>query len=780
MTDISSFRHSLRTPLNHIIGYSEMRREDASEQQPEIAGALDEIHEAAQELLQSIQKNLMPGHQRVEAEALQTLQREADGPIHRILGCTAQLIDEAGFAAPDMLRIRGAAGVLRGYLESARTAQLTSPEQSDDGPPQPAARLLVVDDDEGNRDILRRQLNRQGYSVEAAAGGAEALRRLAQTTFDLVLLDIVMPGMDGYQVLAEIKTDPRVGGVPVIVISALDEMQSVARCIEMGADDFVSKPFDRVILKARIGALLRRREAEREVTHLADRLRLLLESTSEGIFGLDREGHCTFINAAAVKMLGYSREELLGQSIHALVHYRRRNGSPFPESECPMNRAAREGAASRIGDDMLLDAEGRELPVEYSANPIVRDGQIEGAVIMFSDISERQRTEEKFRETAKLESLGVLAGGVAHDFNNLLTGILGNASLVLDSPDLAERDREKLEYVVTASERAADLTRQMLAYAGKGRYETRAVELSSLVRETADLMHTLLPKTVHIRTDLAADLPWIEADPSQLQQVIMNLVINAGEAIGEPHSGTVAVQTSECILTEADVAAFDRGEVAPGPCIMLEVSDTGCGMPPEVLARIFDPFFTTKFTGRGLGLAAVLGIIKSHRGTIQVQSAVGQGSRFRVYLPATAKAARPVPESPAPPPPAGKLRVLVVDDEEVVRATTKAVLERRGLEALVAESGEEGVRLLSQHKEEISAVLLDMMMPGMSGDEVFRRMREISSDVPIIVSSGYGESQVMQYFLGSDVSAFIQKPYTSSALIEKIGSVVARARSSVV
>ena len=779
MTDISNFRHSLRTPLNHIVGYSEMLMEDATEQhRPGIADALREIHQAAQELLQSIQKNLTPAQESVEAESLETLQREAAGPIHRILSCTSHLIDKEGFAVPDMLRIRGAAGVLRAYLESARTSQVAAPEPREDGPPPNAAHLLVVDDDESNRDLLSRQLNRQGYSVDTAASGPEALRLLAHTRFDLVLLDIVMPGMDGFQVLAEIKTDPRRRGVPVIVISALDGMQSVARCIEMGADDFISKPFDRVILKARIGALLRRCEAEREVAHLADRLRLLLESTGEGIFGIDRDGRCTFINAAAVKMLGYSREDLLGQSIHALVHYRRRDGSAFPESECPMLRAARNGEASRVVDEVFIDVEGRQLPVEYSANPILGDDKIEGAVIMFSDISERQRTEEKFRETAKLESLGVLAGGVAHDFNNLLTGILGNASLVLDSPDLIASDREKLEFVVTASERAADLTRQMLAYAGKGRYETRAVELSSLVRETADLMHTLLPKTVRVHTELADDLPWIEADPSQLQQVIMNLVINAGEAIGEPRSGTVSVHTRECTLGESDVAALDRGELAPGTYILLEVSDTGCGMTPEVLARIFDPFFTTKFTGRGLGLAAVLGIIKSHRGTIQVQTAVGQGSGFRVYLPATARAARPVSETAVPAPAADNVRVLVVDDEEVVRATTRAVLERRGLEALFAASGEEGLRLLTEHKD-ISVVLLDMMMPGMSGDEAFKRMREIRPDLPIIVSSGYGESQVMQYFLGSNVSAFIQKPYTSAALIQKIGGVVARSRAAV-
>ena len=780
MTDIPNFRHALRTPLNHIIGYSEMLLEDAADQQRTgVADALREIHQCAQELLQSIQKHLAPVPEGLEAEPLRALQHEAAAPLQRILGRASHVIDHEGFAVHDMLRIRGAATVLRGYLASARGAIVAAPEAREDGPPTLSAHLLVVDDDDGNRDLLRRQLNRQGYSVDAADSGPEALRLLAQNPYDLVLLDIVMPGMDGFAVLAQIKADAGLRALPVIVISALDEMQSVSRCIEMGADDFISKPFDRVILKTRIGALLRRRETEREVAHLADRLRLLLESTSEGIFGIDREGACTFINAAAVNMLGHVREDLLGQSIHALVHYRRADGSLFPESECPMLQAARGGPASRIASDILVTADGRELPVEYSANPIRRDSKVEGAVIIFSDISERQRTEERFRETAKLESLGVLAGGVAHDFNNLLTAIMGNASLVLDSPDLAEYDREKLEFVVTASERAADLTRQMLAYAGKGRYEIRAVELSTLVRETADLMHTLLPKTVEVRIDLAPDLPWIEADPSQLQQVIMNLVINAGEAIGEPHNGTVKVHTGQCTLNAADVEALGRGELAPGPYILLEVSDTGCGMPPEVLARIFDPFFTTKFTGRGLGLAAVLGIIKSHRGAIHVESTVGQGSRFRVYLPASLKAVPAAVETLTPDTPSGSACVLVVDDEDVVRATTRSVLERRGFEALVAASGEEGVRLLTQHQEVVSVVLLDMMMPGMSGDEVFRRMRVLCPDLPIIVSSGYSESQVMQYFLGANVSAFIQKPYTATALIQKIGSVMPTSRSAV-
>ncbi len=772
MIELGQLRHSLRTPLNQIIGYSEMLADDAAgESAPALTDALRDVLEAARDVLLAIQRNLGPSRESVSKAEWRTLRRETSEPIQRILAHVSNLIDHEKIEAPDLERIRSAANSLNQVFDEP-LSMIAHAEMNGNDPAEheehSATRLLIVDDDEANRDVLSRQLERLGYTTHAVDTGEKVLQQLAGAQFDMLLLDIVMPGMSGFDVLSAMKADGSLQRVSVIVISAMDEMQSVARCIEMGADDFISKPFDRVILKSRIEAVLKRRKAEQERAQLADRLKLLLESTGEGIFGLDAEGKCVFINGAATKMLGFDRKQALGGFLHDLVHTRQPDGTPVPADRCPLYRAARYGEATRVSDVLFYNAEGESFPVDFTANPIVSDGKFDGAVIVFSDIRERKLTEEKLRQTAKLESLGVLAGGVAHDFNNLLTGIMGNTSLLLNSPDLSDGMRERLDQVVNASERAADLTRQMLAYAGKGRYIKSAVDVSELVTETRGLLSTLIPKTVHIMLDLADPIAAIYADRIQIQQVIMNLVINAGEAIGEPNPGSITVRTFEIDVGPEHMALSAPGDLNPGQHVVIDVIDSGPGMTPAVRARIFDPFFTTKFTGRGLGLAAVLGIVRGHKGVIQVQTAPGNGSRFRVLIPATAEVAVRAVKAEAQAAIKGSGRILIVDDEAVVRRTTDAVLRHSGFNTVLAESGDEAVELLRDSAQDVAVVLLDMMMPGMGGDEAFSKMREIRPGLPIIISSGYGESQVMKYFEGRDIAGFIQKPYTSTSLIGAI------------
>jgi PAS domain S-box-containing protein len=772
MIDLASFRHALRTRLNHIIGYSEMLVEEAVERgaSDELSGFRD-IRAAAQELLKLVQAQLAPSLEFLPETGLARLRQDAYQPLAII----EQRASE--FTGPDVDRIARAAENLRGCLENPPrdSAAASNPATI---PSVHSGRLLVVDDDATNRDILSRQLAKQGYLIETARGGPDALELMALNHYDVVLLDLIMPGMDGFEALSAMKANIKLRSIPVIMISALDEMASVSRCIEAGADDFISKPFDRVILASRIGAVVRRGKMELERAELAERLELLLESTSEGIFGVDRSGKCTFINGAALMQLGYQRDEILGRRIHDLIHYRHPDGSPYLFQEGALFHAIHSGESKRVTSDMLYRKGGEAFPVDYSASPITHEGEIIGAVALFSDISERKLTEEKFRQTAKLESLGVLAGGIAHDFNNLLTGILGNASLVLWSDALAKTDREKLEFIVQSSERAADLTKQMLAYAGKGKIEVRSVLVSNVIRDTASLLATMIPKTVRLHLDLSDTSP-IEGDPSQIQQVAMNLVINAGESIGEPYPGTITVQTREELLDVEAAQKLGAGELAAGLYVVLEVADTGCGMGPEVQARIFDPFYSTKFTGRGLGLAAVHGIVTGHRGAIRVLSSPGAGSRFQVYVPAATQKLATVVPAKIPEWKAGVSgRVMIIDDEEMILKTTQGVLRSSGFETVVVNNGEDAIALFKQEHAGISVVLLDMMMPGMGGDEVLRYLRVIRRDIPVIVTSGYTEEQVMRYFSGRRVSAFLQKPYRSDALIEIVGRVVQAATAS--
>jgi signal transduction histidine kinase len=388
---------------------------------------------------------------------------------------------------------------------------------------------------------------------------------------------------------------------------------------------------------------------------------------------------------------------------------------------------------------------------------------------------ERRDLEEQLRHAQKLESLGLLAGGVAHDFNNLLTGILGNASLVLETLNPRPPVRGMLEDIVHASERAADLTRQLLAYAGKGRFIIEAVETSQLVRDISELIRTSVPRTVDLILDLGANLPRVEGDASQIQQLVMNLILNAVEATGE-RVGTVKVTTR---LTE--VQAGDRvshlrpAPPPPGRYVVIEVTDVGCGMSEEVKAQIFDPFFTTKFTGRGLGLAAALGIVRGHKGAIDVESVEHVGSTFTVILPAL-----PGSEPGHAPRATGGAQktatsggvVLIVDDEDVVRRTARTTLEHHGYTVFEAADGRDGADLFSRLHDRLSVVLLDLTMPHMDGHDVWKYIRRIRPDMKIVVSSGFDESEAMKHFAEEPDLYFIQKPYTAAALASKIRGVL--------
>jgi signal transduction histidine kinase/ActR/RegA family two-component response regulator len=383
---------------------------------------------------------------------------------------------------------------------------------------------------------------------------------------------------------------------------------------------------------------------------------------------------------------------------------------------------------------------------------------------------ERKSLEEQIRQSQRLESLGLLAGGVAHDFNNLLTGILGNASLALDVLDPPEPARSMLESVIQATERAADLTRQLLAYAGKGRFFVRHVDVSTLVRDIADLMRTSIPKKVRFTLDLGAGLPPVEADATQIQQLVMNLVLNAGEAIGD-QGGSIQ------LVTRLEERITNGGSSLPaGRYIRIEVRDTGCGMDEATRSQIFDPFFSTKFTGRGLGLAAALGIARGHKGQIDVETSPGNGSIFRVWLPAVeaeSSVDRELAAVRTHPNLAGSGIILIIDDEEVVRSTAKAALEHYGYTVHLAENGPAGISLFRDIFHRVSLVLLDLTMPEMSGEETFDRLKQIYAEVPIIISSGYDEAEASRRFIGKGVSAFLKKPYTADTLAERINAALA-------
>jgi PAS domain S-box-containing protein len=437
-----------------------------------------------------------------------------------------------------------------------------------------------------------------------------------------------------------------------------------------------------------------------------------------------------------------------------------------PAMAAGCHRAFRLGLGGYAQDFRCRDRDGRLLWLREDATiqPLGPDRwRVFGVV---TDITERKQAEEErlqierhLQQSQRLESLGVLAGGIAHDFNNLLMGILGNAELAEATAMVDADSAVCLANIKTAAHRAAELCRQMLAYAGKGRLSNEAVDLRLLTTELAELLRASISKRSRLLLSLPDTLPPVHGDASQLRQVVMNLVLNASEAIGE-EDGVVRVSAETVTCGAGELAALPGSEpLAAGTYLLLEVTDTGCGIAPDDVQRIFEPFYTTKFTGRGLGLSAVVGIVRGHRGTLEVISEAGRGTTFRLYLPASESAPSPPPESFAPAVARLEGTVLLVDDEDIVRETSTRILESFGLKVMVAVDGQEAVELYGAHWEEIDVVLLDLTMPRLNGEQAYRRLCDINPGVRVIVSSGYGEADLSRRFTGPSLVGVIQKPF---------------------
>jgi len=434
----------------------------------------------------------------------------------------------------------------------------------------------------------------------------------------------------------------------------------------------------------------------------------------------------------------------------------------------------------------LLTENRRRLWVRTIGRAEKNTAQVVRVYGSFQDITfrkkeeeERQKLQQKMLEAQKLESLGVLAGGIAHDFNNLLTVIMGNASLAKESPGMAA---ESLQQIETATLRAADLCRQMLAYAGKSRTTSESVDFNSIVTDTVHLLHLSISKNATLDFTLAPTPLAIEGDPSQIRQIIMNLVINASDSIGTG-AGRIQVSTSRLAVTSDMLREARLGqELPPGEYVALDVADNGCGMSADTLARIFDPFFTTKFAGRGLGLAAVLGIVRAHHGAFFVRSTLGQGSTFRMLLPpgrqSLAEEKMPPKSVPAPVARVTPGHFMVVDDEPSVRKITCNILEKEGHKVTLASDGYEALALSLAHGGKFTAVLLDVTMPVMDGPSTLKELRQMKIDAPVLIMSGYSEIDARKRFTDDPSLAFLPKPFTGEVLLAALYELLARAKKT--
>ena len=515
-----------------------------------------------------------------------------------------------------------------------------------------------------------------------------------------------------------------------------------------------------------IGEIVRRRILERRQQESEQQYRLLFAGNPHPMWVYDLETLAFLaVNEAAIVHYGYSHDEFLAMTIKDI--------RPPEHIDALLRSVATvTNGLNKSGVWLHRLKDGRIIEMEITSHTLLF-GNRRAELVLAYDVSERKQIEAERLEmerrllhTQKLESLGVLAGGIAHDFNNLLMVILGYADLSLLEVSPVSPVRSKIEEIIKASHRAADLCRQMLAYSGKGNFVIEHMYLNEVIEEMTHMLKTSISKKVLLNLNLEKMVPPIEGDPAQIRQVIMNLVINASEAIGDK-SGAVTISTGAKYCDTAYFQeTFHADSLSAGQYVSVEVSDTGCGMDKETQSRIFEPFFTTKFTGRGLGMSAVMGIMQGHRGALKVYSEPGKGTTFRLLFPASAEAgAALTEEGPAPDSEwRGSGTVLLVDDEETVLAVGRSMLETLGFSVITAWDGREAVTTYRLRGQEIAFVVMDLTMPHMGGEEAFRELRRIDPSVKVFISSGYSEWEVSARFAGKSLAGFIQKPYQMNEL----------------
>ncbi len=517
-----------------------------------------------------------------------------------------------------------------------------------------------------------------------------------------------------------------------------------------------------------------RKEAEESLKESEKRYRMLFDLLPYGGDVFSRKGIIETVSRSSERLFGYSNSELIGKHISFLLDP---EFLQIFEEKFPVLLSGKPSSAEVV----MLRKDGKRLNILRAAQPIMDEsGNVQSILALNVDITARKkaevakkRLEEQIQQTQKLESLGVLAGGIAHDFNNILTGVLGNAGLAQLSLSPVSPALDNIKKIETSAQRAAELCNQLLAYSGKGKFVVQPVNLNHIVEEMTHLLEISISKKAVLKYNLAENLPAVDADITQMRQIIMNLIINASDAI-EEKSGIITITTGamECD-TKYLTKTFLDDELTEGVYIYLEVSDTGHGMDDQTRKKIFDPFFTTKFTGRGLGLAAVLGIMRGHKGAIKVYSEPGKGTTFKILMPSSKESAAKILKNvPGSGDWRGKGTVLVADDEETIRAVGRQTLERTGFKVITAEDGRDALKKFKKYSDKIVLVLLDMTMPHLSGEEVFREMRRIRPSVKVILSSGYNEQDATNGFVGKGLAGFLQKPYQPQKLIDAVRSVI--------
>ncbi|MBW2468589.1 MAG: PAS domain S-box protein [Deltaproteobacteria bacterium] len=519
----------------------------------------------------------------------------------------------------------------------------------------------------------------------------------------------------------------------------------------------------------------KRRLADKALLESETKYRAIVEGLEEGYFEIDLNGNLSFFNDPLCKILGYARRDLEGKNINTFT---------APNTIRKMNeiytQVKKTGEPIRVTDYDALGKDGREIALELTAS-LLRDTSdtpvgFRGVLRDVSDRkeaeAEKKKLEIQVQQAQKMESIGTLAGGIAHDFNNILMGIQGNASLMAIKTDASHPSYEKIKNIETYVENGTELTRQLLGFARRGKYHAITTDINDVIEKSAR-MFGRTKKEIRIHLDLVPDIWTVEVDRGQIEQALLNLYVNAWQAM--PDGGNLSLKTENVVLG-VDFINSQPYKVEAGDYIKITVTDSGIGIDKQTQARIFEPFFTTKEMGRGtgLGLASVYGIIKNHGGYINVYSESGQGTTFTIYLPASAKVIQPEVRTVTPIVVTGNGIILLIDDEKMIIDVGRELLQELGYDVLTASSGREAIEVYRQKHAQVDLVIMDLIMPGLSGGETYDRLKEINTDVKVLLSSGYSINGQAAKIMERGCDGFIQKPFNINQLSEKIQSIIAK------
>lgn len=646
-----------------------------------------------------------------------------------------------------------------------------------------AIKIVVVEDEGLVAADLEDRLILMGYEVcQVVDNGPDALAAVEKFQPEIVLLDIRIRGsQDGVEVASILRESAETA---VIFLTAHADAATLERARFTEPYGYLLKPFNDRELRATIEMAVYRHRTEGKLRKMERWLSTTLDSIGDGVITTDTQGKIRFLNPVAEMVTGWRRRETIGKDFHEVFTlFNEHTQEPYATS---IQDALKGGAAVHHDERLCLRSRtGNLIPIDESVSPIREGGETSGVVVIFRDrtqrkmaMAEKQRLEARLQETQKLESLGLLASGVAHDFNNILGVVTGNLSLMRDEGTLSEPFLSYISQMEQATQRAAQLCTQMLAHAGQGKLASSELDFSVMVEASRHLLKVAAGDRATLELELAPSLPQIEGDPRQLQQILVNLITNSAEALGEK-AGVIKVKTESRFvpLRELQNSRLNP-EFNEGTYVILEVHDDGAGMPKAVQEKVFEAFFTTKFQGRGLGLAAVAGVVKAHKATLTLESQVNAGTRIRIYFPAKALV-RPLLSQVSPPVFRDKNFLsglaLAVDDEPEMLNLVKRMLESFGLLVLTARDGKEAVDTVKARGDELKVVVIDLTMPVLNGREATACFRATHPDLPVVVMSGYEAKQASGVTHAEEFANFLHKPFSLANLREQVRKLVAPA-----